>query len=240
MRLALCSLLLSSLLTTIVPGGVQAGDQIAMAKMNDGTAFPYVLTTSDGEKPRYAVILMPGGSGNLAPRMDGTRLALAAGGNFLIRSRAIFAEGPFVAVSTDQTTTPDRIMAIVRDLDRRFGSLQVYVAGTSTSTNATLSLSEPLDGKVAGFIHTSSFNRVASLDPRKLKSRHLIVLHKQDACQYTKPSAGASSHSRYGTDIIEMEGGKSTDTDCEAFSYHGYNGIERETVTKIKAWISAK
>jgi hypothetical protein len=208
--------------------------------MADGTPVPYVLTTSDGEKPRYAVILMPGGAGTMAPHMDGSKLVFGFGGNFLIRSRAIFAEGPFVAVSTDQTTTPDRIMAIMRDLEQRFGRLQVYVAGTSTSTTATLTLAEPLDGRVAGFIHTSSFNRVASLDPRKLKSRHLIVLHERDACPYTKPSNGSSSHSRYGTDVIEMDGGKSTDTDCEAFSHHGFNGIERETVEKIKAWISAK
>ena len=44
----------------------------------------------------------------------------------------------------------------------------------------------------------------------------------------------------YGTELIEMEGGKSTGDDCEAFAYHGYNGIEAETVDKIKAWIAAK
>lgn len=240
MRAALCSLLLLSSLTLALPTMSFAGDQLAVGKMTDGTTVPYILTTSDGEKPRYAVILMPGGAGKLAPRMEGNKLAFASGGNFLIRTRAIFAEGPFVAASTDATTTPDRIMAIVRDLTARFGALSVYVVGTSASTNATLTLAEPLDGQVAGFVHTSSMNRVASLDPRKLKSRHLIVLNKRDACQYTKPANGSVSHSRYGTDLIEMDGGKSSDTDCEAYAYHGYNGIERETVGKIKAWITAK
>ena len=36
-----------------------------------------------------------------------------------------------------------------------------------------------------------------------------------------------------------MDGGKATGPDCEAFSHHGYNGIEAETVNKIKAWIVA-
>jgi len=56
----------------------------------------------------------------------------------------------------------------------------------------------------------------------------------------TRPSAGEASHRNYGTELIEVEGGKSTGDDCEAFAHHGYNGIERETVDKIKAWIAAK
>ena len=36
-----------------------------------------------------------------------------------------------------------------------------------------------------------------------------------------------------------MDGGKSTGDDCEAYAHHGYYGIERETVEKIKQWISA-
>ena len=35
-----------------------------------------------------------------------------------------------------------------------------------------------------------------------------------------------------------MDGGKSTGDDCEAYAYHGYNGIEAETVAQIKAWIA--
>jgi len=34
-----------------------------------------------------------------------------------------------------------------------------------------------------------------------------------------------------------MQGGISAGEFCEAFSHHGYNGIERETMQAIKAWI---
>jgi hypothetical protein len=175
------------------------------------------------------VILMPGGKGIMSPN----------NGNFLIRSRAIFAEGPFVAASTDATSKPDRIMAIAGDLQRRYPGVKVYVVGTSRSTEATMALAWPLDGKVAGFVHSSSMNPIASFDPRGLKSRHLIVVHKKDACTATKPSNGAASNRSYGTELIEVDGGKSTGDDCEALAYHGYNGIERETIEKIKAWIMA-
>jgi hypothetical protein len=225
MKLALFGLLL----LLVNPAATWATDQWASGKTADGSSVSYLLTTTGSQTATYAVILMPGGNGIMSP----------GSGNFLIRSRTLFAEGPFIAASTDATNKPDRIMAIVGDLQRRYPGVKVYVVGTSRSTGATLALVRPLDGKVAGFVHTSSMNGISSLDPRGLKSRNLIVLHKKDTCQVTNPSNGIASNRSYGTDLIEMEGGISTGDECEALSYHGYNGIERETVDKIKQWIMA-
>jgi hypothetical protein len=221
--------LFCALLLLLLSPAAWAADQSASGKTADGSSVAYLLTTTGSQAPRYAVILMPGGKGIMSP----------GSGNFLIRSRAIFAEGPFVAASTDATSKPDRIMAIAGDLQRRYPGVKVYVVGTSRSTEATMALARPLDGQVAGFVHSSSMNPIASFDPRGLKSRQLIVIHKKDACTATKPSNGAATSRSYGIELIEMDGGKSTGDDCEAFAYHGYNGIERETVDKIKAWIMA-
>jgi hypothetical protein len=219
-------------------GNTWAADELATVRSNDGGSVAYILTTGGG-KPTYAVILMPGGNGILAPQMNNGRLTMRAGGNFLIRSRAVFATGPFVAASTDATTSPERILAIAGDLQKRFGPLKVYVVGTSRSTESTMALSAPLDGKVAGFVHSSSMSAIGSFDTRSFKSRHLIVLHRGDVCRVTLPTAGEAAHRKFGTELIEMDGGKATGPDCEAFSHHGYNGIEAQTVEKIKAWIVA-
>jgi hypothetical protein len=234
MRLILCILLAIGSLA----GNAWAADELALVRSPEAGAVSYVLTTGGGT-PAYAVILMPGGNGILDPRMTNGRLSLRAGGNFLIRSRALFASGPFVAASTDATTSPAVILAIAGDLQKRFGPLKVYVVGTSRSTESTMALSAPLDGKVAGFVHTSSMNPIASFDTRNFRSRHLIVLHRGDPCRVTQPSNGVAAHRKYGTELIEVDGGKSTGPDCEAFSHHGHNGIEAETVEKIKAWIMA-
>ena len=66
--------------------------------------------------------------------------------------------------------------------------------------------------------------RIASFDPRRFRSRHLIVIHRRDVCRVTLPANGEASHRSYGTELIVMDGGKSTGEDCEAFSHHGYNG----------------
>lgn len=215
---------------------VARDELVKSARTPGGETILYVLTTK-GETPAYAVILMPGGSGVMNPRMVDGKLVFGFGGNFLIRSRELFADGRFVAASTDATSTPARILAIAQDLERRFGKVAVYVIGTSRSTEATMLLAALLDGHVAGFVHTSSMNGIAGFDARKFRSRHLVVYHRMDACRATRPSASAASRSSYGTETIEMEGGSSIGDDCEAQAYHGYNGIEAATVDRIKAWI---
>lgn len=226
---------LAALLAAIGPA--HAADELATVLTADGVKFSYVLTTNEAQAVHYAVILMPGGKGTLDPHLQNGKIAMALGGNFLIRSRGLFAGPGVVVASTDATSTPGRIQAIVADLERRYGKLQVYVVGTSSSTNVTLTLAKTMDGEVAGFVHTSSFNRISSFDPRKLTSRNLIVFHDKDACRFTQPAAGQTSHDRYGTDLIVMDGGKSIGDECESYAHHGYYGIEKETVDKIKAWI---
>ena len=220
------------------PAALARDELVTSAVSPGGETIPYILTAKDGT-PSYAAILMPGGKGILNPRMVDGKLAYAFGGNFLIRSRELFADGRIVAASTDATSTPARILAIVQDLQRRYGRISVYVLGTSRSTEATMALAGPLDGQVAGFVHSSSMNAIAGFDPRKYKSRHLVVYHRKDLCRVTNPSNGAASRTSYGTEVIEMDGGKSVGNDCEAFAYHGYNGIEAATVDRIKAWILA-
>ena len=226
------------LIVDLSNSGRAQDELITSTRSADGETIPYILTVGDG-RPTYAVLLMPGGPGNLAPHMDAGRLVFSWGGNFLIRSRALFASPGFAAVSIDATTTPGRILAIANDLQGRFGPLAIYVAGNSRGTYATMTLSAPLDGRVAGFIHTSSLNAIASFDTRQFRSRHLIVHHTMDLCSGARFNAAEPSHRSYGTALIAMEGGVSVGKACEAFAYHGFNGVEKETVARINAWILA-
>jgi hypothetical protein len=215
-----------------------ADELVTSARYPSGEAIPYILTTKEN-RPSHAVVLMPGGSGNLNPRLQDGKLVFGFAGNFLIRSRVIFAGGRFVTASSDASSSVPRMLAIVEDLERRWPGIQTYIAGTSRSTLVTMSLSQPLDGRVAGFIHTSSMNPIASFDTRKFKSRHLVVTHRGDVCRVTRADSSEANHRSYGTELIVMDGGKSVGDECEAFSHHGYNGVERATVDRIKVWILA-
>jgi hypothetical protein len=209
---------------------------ITSAHYHNGEQVPYILNHKNST-PKYVLILFPGGSGAVNPRMEDGKLAYGFKGNFLLRARKFFVDDEFVTVTTNSTESKERIQALLDDIKIRYPAAQVYLAGTSRGTFSTIALAPYLEDKIAGEIHTSSMSQIYFFDARKFKNRHLVVHHKNDACRVTPFSSAESSHARYGNEFIAMEGGISTGDPCEAFSHHGYNGIEEETVAAIKKWI---
>jgi len=213
-----------------------AEELVTSARYANGEAVPYVLDTA-GPSPKYVVILFPGGTGNMDPRIENGRLVYGFGGNFLIRSRPHIVDQEFATVSTNSSRSEERIQAVLDDIKRRYPEARIYVMGTSNGTDSSMSLAGYLSDRIAGEIHTSSLNAISRFDARKYRNRHLIVHHRDDPCPYTLYSSALASHENYGTELVTMEGGMSTGNRCEAFSHHGFNGIERETIDTIKKWI---
>jgi hypothetical protein len=216
-----------------------ADDQlIETAHNSGGQVIPYILTATSSASVETIVILMPGGNGSLKPRMKDGTLVFDDAQNFLIRSRGLFADSRTVAVSIDATSDTDTIQAISSDCLQRFPGAKIYVIGTSRSTYLAMELADKLDGQVAGFVYTSSMDDIEGFDTRNRKSRQLLVHHRQDGCEVTPYSSAWQNHEKYGTTLITMEGGISVGKDCKAMAHHGYNGIEKETVERIKEWIA--
>ncbi len=209
---------------------------ITTARYRDGEIVPYVLTYQN-LSPRYVIILFPGGTGNVDPRMEDGKLVYGFKGNFLLRTRKHMVDNEFAAVATNSTKSEERIQAVLDDLKKRFPKARVYLMGTSRGTFDTIALAGYLSDKIAGEIHTSSLSDIASLDARKYKNRHLVVHHKNDGCSSTPFGPAKYSHDKYGTDFIVMEGGVGIGDPCEAQGHHGFRGVEKETIDAIKAWI---
>lgn len=231
-------LLLLALLIVSLHAKASCTDQlIDNVRYSDEFTVPYILT-SQHQSPRYVLILMPGGAGTLNPHINNEgKLQFGFAGNFLIRSRNQFCDSQFTTASTNSTESPERMSALVNDLQTRFPKSKICMVGTSWSTYSTMGLAEKFDGKIDCIIHTASMNQIARFDTRKFKSRHLKVHHKNDPCHLTTYASTQSNHERYKTPLITMEGGSSTGDACQAFSYHGFHGIEQQTIDQIKAWI---
>ena len=231
-------LLLLALLIVSLHAKASCTDQlIDNVRYSDEFTVPYILT-SQHQSPRYVLILMPGGAGTLNPHINNEgKLQFGFAGNFLIRSRNQFCDSQFTTASTNSTESPERMGALVIDLQTRFPKSEICMVGTSRSTYSTMGLAEKFDGKIDCIIHTASMNQIARFDTRKFKSRHLMVHHKNDPCHLTTYASTQSNHERYKTPLITMEGGSSTGDACQAFSYHGFHGIEQQTIDQIKAWI---
>jgi hypothetical protein len=213
-----------------------ADELITTARQADGETVPYVLNTGHAV-PRYVLILFPGGSGRVEPRMHDGELVYGFKGNFLMRARQYLVDAEFATVATNTTENPERVQAVLDDLARRFPAASVYLMGTSNGTTATMALSGYLSQRIAGVIHTASMSELYGFDSRKYRNRHLIVHHRNDTCRFTPFFAAEAAHRRFGTDLIAMQGGISVGDACEAFSHHGFNGIERETAEAIKNWV---
>jgi hypothetical protein len=216
--------------------GMASEELITPAPTKSGEAVPYVLDALS-KSPKYALILFPGGNGVVDPHREGDKLVYGKAGNFLLRARQFLVDDDFATATTNSTPQEDRIQAVIDDLNTRFPGVKIYLIGTSRGTFDTIALAGYLSDKIAGEIHTSSVSRIASFDGKSYKNRQLVVHHKNDGCRVTPYGAAEDSHTKYGTDFIAMEGGISVGNPCEAFAYHGYNGIERETAEAIKRWV---
>ena len=209
---------------------------ITTAHNESGESIPYILN-DESLSPKYVIILFPGGKGDLDPHLEEGKLTYKFKANFLIRTRSLMVDQEFATAATNASQSTERILAIIDDLKKRFPAAQLYLMATSNGTYDTIEMAAFLSDKIAGEIHTSSLQRISFLDPRKYKNRHLVVHHLNDPCRYTPLFAAQASHDRYGTELIIMDGGVSVGDPCEPFSHHGFNGIEKETIDAIKAWI---
>lgn len=209
---------------------------ITTAHYSSGDSIPYVLN-SQSSGPKYVLILFPGGMGNVEPRMEGDKLVYKGRSNFLLRARKWFVDEEFATVSTNASQSPERMQGLLDDLVRRFPHAKIYLIGTSRGTFDTMELAGFLSRRIAGVIHTASLSRIGSFNAKDYANRQLLVHHRHDDCHVTPFSQAQYSHERFGNELIVMEGGTSIGDPCQAHAYHGFNGIEEQTVAAIKDWI---
>ena len=69
----------------------------------------------------------------------------------------------------------------------------------------------------------------------------LVVHHEQDGCALCPfadaPALMTKLAGAPRSQLLAFKGGQNEGDPCEAFAYHGYNGLERDVVQQIAAWI---
>jgi dienelactone hydrolase len=215
------------------------------------------------EKPKAAVILFAGGHGGLMLTPQGD---MGWGkGNFLVRTRALFAQqGLLVAVldaPSDRQAPPylsgfrqtrehaTDVKAVIAWLKKE-ARVPVWLVGTSRGTQSAASLATTLplgEGGPDGIVLTSSIltdpkgRPVPDMPIDRIKVPVLVVHHKLDGCALCRYADINALMGRLTAsprkELLTFEGGTSKGDPCEAFSYHGYAGIESDVVAKIGAWV---
>jgi hypothetical protein len=85
---------------------------------------------------------------------------------------------------------------------------------------------------------------VTAMPLGKLRIPVLVVHHEQDGCKHCSfsdvPNLMEKLSSAPKKQLLSFKGGENRGDPCEAFAYHGFNGLEREVVAQITTWILAK
>jgi pimeloyl-ACP methyl ester carboxylesterase len=221
-----------------------------------------VLTPPD---PKAAVVLLPGGHGGLQIFPNGS---LKWGdGNFLVRTRQLFADQGLVVAVVDAPSdrqsppylggfrqTPEHVadlMAVIAWVRER-AKVPVWLVGTSRGTQSVAYVATELSGPDGpdGIVLSSTIlteikgRPVPAMPLGKIRVPVLVVHHEQDGCSLCAfsdvPALMAKLTSAARSQLLSFKGGENKGDPCEAFAYHGFNGIESEVVRQIADWMQAK
>lgn len=228
----------------------------------DVTQRMLVLTPA---APKAAVVLLPGGHGGLQIAPDGTMKS--GNGNFLVRNRQLFADQGLMVAVLDAPSdhqqppylanfrqTPEHasdikaVMAWLREKTHK----PVWLVGTSRGTQSAAYVATVLSGSDGpdGIVLTSTIltdrksRPVPAMPLDHIRVPVLVVHHKQDGCSHCSyadaPLLLTKLVNAPKTELLSFTGGQSTGDPCEAFAYHGFNGLEPEVVKQISDWILAR
>jgi hypothetical protein len=242
-------------LVALASGSALAADHLVSVDTRAGVKMSYWLMQRPGAP--LTVLLIPGGGGGI-----GLRDGVPQSQNFLIRSRDYFAQAGFnVALLGKSTDRADMdpwwrktvehvadVRAVVEKL-RSDLKVPVWLVGTSNGTISAAATAAALDpSMLAGVVLTSTivvgerFTPVQGLDIEKIRVPVLVVHHKHDACKSCTPGSVDSVMSGLRSAPVKRlvwidGGGPATGETCEALHWHGFIGMEKETVATIVAWI---
>ena len=214
---------------------------------------------------KAAVVLFVGGHGGM--QLDDSGRPRTLRNNFLMRSRALFAEQGLAVAIVDAPSdrqshpylsefrqTADHaadVKAIIAWL-RENAKLPVWLIGTSRGTQSVAAAAirlgrEGPDGIVLTATILASDRRsrsVPDMDVQTLKMPVLVVHHEQDGCRTClfsdMPRLMNKLSATPRKELVTFRGGENHGDPCEALSYHGFNGLEKDVVKRIAAWLTGK
>ena len=234
-------------------------EEIITLKTRAGVTQLFLMSIPQ-QPPAAVAVLFTGGDGNIELRSENGSPAFRAG-NFLVRSRELFVAGGIATAIVDAPSDESRgmddrfrlgeqhaedIAKVVAELKQRFPKIPVFLVGTSRGTISAAATGRTLADNIAGVVLTSTLFIAARNGPglsgfdfATIKAPLLFVHNMDDACRFTPYHSAKALADRFP--LITVHGGDSPRSDaCEAYSYHGYLGKERETVDAVVNWVLKK
>ena len=211
---------------------------------------------------KAAVVLVPGGHGGLQLFPNGS---LKWGeGNFLVRTRQQFADQGLIVAVLDAPSDrqgppflqgfrqrPEHVADFKATIAwlRETYKVPVWLVGTSRGTQSVAFVATQLAGSEGpdGIVLSSTIlsddkgRPVPAMPLHRIKVPVLVVHHEQDGCQHCSfadvPALISKLDASPKKQLLAYKGGQNRGDACEAYSYHGFNGLEGEVVQQTADWI---
>lgn len=247
------------LIAFIVLFDTAAAEQIVALSTGQGVTQSYLLSVPATGQALAVAVLFAGGAGKVNLFREQGRERLKRG-NFLVRSRRLFAQvGVVAAVPDAPSDHPDGMDDELRlgadhagdvgkmaaDLESRFPGLPVFLVGTSRGTVSAANAGARLRGNVKGVTLTAAVflparrvgrPELSDFDLSTIPSPRLLVHHVDDECAVTPYAKARALSERYP--LISVSGGlPPRSAPCQAMSSHGFLGREAKTVIEIVNWM---
>lgn len=220
------------------------------------------LLTMPAAAPKATVILFAGGHGGLGLFPNGSMRW--GEGNFLIRSRQLFVEQGLNVIVVDAPSDRQNppYLAGFRQTAEHVADIKeviawartqyrepVWLVGTSRGTQSVAYIGTQLRGADGpdGLVLTATILKddrgrpVPAMALEQLSVPVLLVHHEQDGCSHCAyadlPKAQEKLRHLPRTAMLGFQGGDNRGDPCEAYAYHGFNGLEKEVVGQIATWM---
>lgn len=241
----------------------QAGQKVVDVPTRPGVTQR--LLVLDAPEPKAAAVLLPGGPGGL--QITGSGSITWGAGNFLVRSRQLFVEQGLTVAVLDAPSdrqrppflqgfrqTPEHVAdlkAVIAWL-RANVKAPVWLIGTSRGTQSVAYAATQLaggdgpDGIVlsATILADPRGRAVPALPLESIRIPVLVVHHEQDGCRLCAfadtPVLMRKLADAPRKHLLSFTGGDNRGDPCEPMAYHGFNGLERDVVRQMSAWMLAR
>ena len=229
----------------------------------DGYSIAGLVTHLEGATTfKHGVALFPGYPSIMRLRDDSGEPRFDLRGNFLLRSRRHWLDAQTLVVAVDAPSDQwgsftqlfrevprygADVAALLDAIGREHGVENWTFVGTSEGAvsafhaarmNPRLARRTILSASL--FQATRNGPGLASVAWGELAAELLWVHHADDPCTYTSYRDARAYAQRTRKPLLTVHGGGPwRGAACEAFTAHGFVGVERETVDAMRAWVKS-
>jgi predicted esterase len=245
------------------PGGdpnLSHPNQVVTVAAEGYTISGLVTHLREAKAFKHGIALFPGYPGIMKLREENGQLRIQLGGNFLVRSRRHWLDDDTLVIvvdaPSDQWATFSQgfresprygadVAALLNEVARRFGVEDWTFVGTSEGSISAFHAARVNPALARRVILTSSLFQPSRNGPSLSGVSWdgppmplLWVHHENDPCAYTSYRDAQRYAEKSRSPLVTVRGGGPwRGNACEAFTAHGFVGMESETVAAMRSWV---